>query len=278
VLTPLGLTRTTTAPQAPHAGGFAVHPWADLMQPEPLTDTGLMAPAGQLWSTAADLARWAVFLAHGAQGVLAASTLAQMRRPASEPDAADDWTSSYGLGLELRRRDGQALYGHTGSMPGFVAALWVSDTDDLAAVVLANTTSGPAIGRIAANLIRIVAQHEPRIPAPWRPLPTVDPELLALTGPWYWGPSPLVMLLRADRELELVVQGQTSRGARFRAEADGTWTGLDGYYAGETLRVVRGPDGTATHLDIGSFVLTRTPYGPDGDVPGGVDPAGWQAY
>jgi hypothetical protein len=29
------MTRTTIRAQAPHAGGFAVHPWADVMQPEP---------------------------------------------------------------------------------------------------------------------------------------------------------------------------------------------------------------------------------------------------
>ncbi|OHV33974.1 MULTISPECIES: serine hydrolase domain-containing protein [Pseudofrankia] len=278
VLAPLDLTRTAPSPQAPHAGGFAVHPWADVMLPEPLEDTGVMAPAGQLWSTAADLSRWAAFLARGAGGVLGAGTLAEMRRPASEPDEADDWTGSYGLGLELRRQDGQVLYGHTGSMPGFLAALWVSERDDVAAVVLANATSGPAVPLIAADLIQIVAEHEPRIPDPWRPLPTPDPELLALTGLWHWGPAPHLLHLRADRGLELVPYGATGRGARFRAEANGTWTGLDGYYAGETLRVVRAPDGTARHLDIGSFVFTRTPYDPTTDLPGGLAPQGWQTY
>ena len=66
------------------------------------------------------------------------------------------------------------------------------------------------------------------------------------------------------------------RASRFRPEADGSWTGLDGYYAGETLRVVRRPDGTTSHLDLNTFVLTRTPYDPGAPVPGGVDPAGWR--
>lgn len=276
LLDPLGLARTTLTPRAPHAGGFAVHPWADVMLPEPLTDTGMMAPAGQLWSTAADLSRWAAFLAGGAEGVLSAATIAEMRQPASEPD--DTWAGGYGLGLELRRLGDRMLYGHTGSMPGFVAAVWVSESDDLAAVALANATSGPPIGRLAADLIQIVAEREPRFPEPWRPLPTADPELLALTGPWYWGPSPYLMRLLADRGLELTPVGATGRGSRFRAGADGTWTGLDGYYAGETLRVVQAPDGSVTHLDLGSFVFTRAPYGPAASVPGGVEPAGWHAY
>ncbi len=68
VLAPLGLHRTTVRPEAPHAGGWAVHPWADVMQPEPLEDLGVMAPAGQLWSTTGDLARFAAFLAAGTSG------------------------------------------------------------------------------------------------------------------------------------------------------------------------------------------------------------------
>ncbi len=276
VLEPLGMTRTTSLPQAPHAGGFAVHPWADVMLPEPLEDTAVMAPAGQLWSTAADLCRWAAFLAAGDERVLAPATLAEMRVPFCEPGDAD-WNSSYGLGLQLRRQDGRALYGHSGSMPGFVTSLWVSEADDVAAVVLANVTSGTPVATIAGDLIAIVAEREPRLPEPWRPLPEADPELLALTGPWYWGPAAFALRLRANRALELTPLGPQGRGARFRAEPDGTWTGLDGYYAGETLRVVRSADGTVSHLDIGSFVLTRGPYDPAGPVPGGVDPEGWRA-
>ena len=61
----LGMARTTTSPEPPHARGFAVHPWADAMQLEPAEPTGLMAPAGELWSTADDLCRFAAFLLDG---------------------------------------------------------------------------------------------------------------------------------------------------------------------------------------------------------------------
>ncbi|MFF3110373.1 serine hydrolase domain-containing protein [Kitasatospora sp. NPDC057904] len=277
VLAPLGMDRTTLLPEQPHAGGFAVHPWADVMLPEPLTDTGLMAPAGQLWSTASDLARWAAFLAAGDGLVLSAGTIAEMCRPAVGADNPD-WTSAYGLGLQLLRHDGRVLYGHTGSVPGFVAGLWVSAQDGLAALALTNATSGANAPLLAAQLIAITAEHEPRIPAPWRPLPEVDQDLLALTGPWYWGAAPHVLRLTADRGLELGPLAGGHRNSRFRAEPDGTWTGLDNYYAGETLRAVRAADGTVSHLDLGSFVLTREPYGPADAVPGGVDPEGWRAY
>jgi CubicO group peptidase (beta-lactamase class C family) len=277
ILAPLGMARTTLSPEPPHARGFAVHPWADVMQLEPAGDTGLMAPAGELWSTAEDLCRFAAFLLAGDDRVLPATTLAEMRVPASPP-GDDAWTGGYGLGLQLFRRDGRLLFGHGGSMPGFVAAMCVSPADGIGGIALANATSGPDVGVIAADLVRIVAEHEPRLPARWKPLPEVDQALLELTGPWYWGPRAYVLRLLADRALELSPVGGRGRASRFRAERDGTWTGLDGYYLGETLRVIRGAGGAADHLDLGTFVFTRQPYDPGGPLAARPDPEGWQAF
>jgi CubicO group peptidase (beta-lactamase class C family) len=277
ILEPLGMTRTTVQPQPPHAGGFAVHPWADVMQPEPAEDTGQMAPAGQLWSTAEDLARFAAFLAGGDDRVLAAGTLAEMRVPASGPQG-DAWDSGYGLGLQLLRADGRLLSGHSGSMPGFVCTLLVSPDDGLAGIALANATSGPDTNAIAADLIGIVADREPPLPDRWAPRPEADPALLALTGPWYWGPRPYVLRLRAGRVVELGPADGKGRSSRFRPEPDGTWTGLDGYYAGETLRVGPGAGGPAEHLDLGTFIFTREPYGPSAPEAARPDPDGWQAF
>jgi hypothetical protein len=98
--------------------------------------------------------------------------------------------------------------------------------------------------------------------------------VLALTGSWFWGPSHL--LLRATPDgLELTPAAGAGRGSRFVA-TEGGWRGRDGYYSDEQLRVVRHPDGTVSHLDLASFVLTRTPYDDGADVPGGLDPAGWR--
>lgn len=275
VLEPLGMTRTTLRPVAPHAAGWAVHPWADVLLPEPAVDTGLMAPAGQLWSTAADLAKLAAFLIEGDERVLHPDTVAEMRAPASPPEAPGD-ESGCGLGMQLLRRDGRTLVGHTGSLPGFLATVWVSPEDALGAVVMGNTTAGLAVSTIAADLLRTVAEREPRIPAPWRPLPTVDQELLDLAGPWYWGPACWVLRPAADGFLELTPSPGGGRGTRLRPAGDG-WEGLNGYFAGERLRIGRDDAGTVTHLDLGTFVFTRQPYDPEAPVPGGVDPAGWRA-
>jgi CubicO group peptidase (beta-lactamase class C family) len=277
VLEPLGLRRTGAHPVAPHAGGWAVHPWADVLLPEQVEDLGRMAPAGQLWSTTEDLARFAVFLARGDDRVLSAASVAEMRTPAAPPEPADLAAGSgYGLGMQVQHWGERRLVGHSGSLPGYLANLSIGIEDDVAAVVLANCTSGVPISTVGADLVRIVAEAEPRIPEPWRPLPDVDQAVLELTGPWYWGTSAYVLRLQADGGVSLDPMGSVGRRSRFRAAGDGTWTGLEGYYAGETLRAVRRPDGTVTHLDLGSFVFTRTPYDPAAPVPGGVDADGWR--
>ncbi|MEU2980067.1 serine hydrolase domain-containing protein [Streptomyces hirsutus] len=277
VLEPLSLRRTGVRPKAPHADGWAVHPWADVMLREPAEDLGRMAPAGQLWSTAGDLARFAAFLANGDARVLSVESLREMRRPAAPAEATDVASGyAYGLGLELRHRDGRALVGHTGSLPGFLACLAIGVEDDVAAVVLANCTSGPMLFPVAADLVRIVAEAEPRVPAPWRPLREFDSTLLELVGQWYWGTQGFALRLSANGLLSLEPLSGTGRRARFCSNGDGTWTGLEGYYAGELLKPVRRPDGSVSHLDLGSFVFGRQPYEEGASVPGGVDPEGWR--
>ncbi|WP_367322009.1 serine hydrolase domain-containing protein [Streptomyces sp. HUAS ZL42] len=277
VLEPLGLDRTGARPQAPHAGGWAVHPWADVLLPEPTEDLGRMAPAGQLWSTTGDLARFAAFLVQGDDRVLRAETVREMRTPAAPAEATDVADGvTYGLGMQIQHRHGRLLVGHGGSLPGFLASLTVSVEDDVAAVVLANCTSGPLVSVVAADLVRIVAEAEPPIPVPWRPLREVDQSVLELAGQWYWGTNAFALRLTSDGLVSLGPLSGNGRSSRFRANSDGTWTGLEGYFAGELLRAVRRPDGSVDHLDLGSFVFTRQPYDETASVPGGADPEGWR--
>lgn len=122
LLAPLELADTTYHPREPYARGYVVHPWHGTLREEPRHDSKAMAPAGQLWSTCADLGRWAGFLAAPDPAVLAPATVAEMCAPVAilDPQA---WTTGHGLGLGLWR-DGERVYaGHTGSMPGYLAVL-----------------------------------------------------------------------------------------------------------------------------------------------------------
>jgi CubicO group peptidase (beta-lactamase class C family) len=97
LLEPLGMDRTTTEPVEPRACGYFVEPYSDAARPEPLLRLRGMAPAGQLWSSAADLGRWASFLADPDPAVLDPDTLAEMRHPQVIADL-DGWTLAWGWG------------------------------------------------------------------------------------------------------------------------------------------------------------------------------------
>lgn len=275
ILEPLGMKRTSPHPEGKHANGYAVHPFADLLLPEPSPDAGAMAPAGQLWSTVDDLARWTRFVGGDTGDVLRPETVAEMRAVATVDDG-DHWTSGYGLGLQLIRHEGRRFAGHTGSMPGFLATTLIDPATRTGGLALANTTSGPAILSLVIDLISIVEEHEPRLPAEWRPS-EVDRSLLELTGLWHWGPTPYHLRLLPGGLLDLSPARGSGRASRFRQVATDEWIGLDGYYAGETLRVGRATDGTPSYLDLVTFIFTRTPYDPAAPVPGGVDELGWRA-
>ena len=265
VLAPLGMTRTTPRPSGRAARGYAVHPWADVVQVEPEHDAVSMAPAGQLWATADDLARLGAFLLGDTGDVLSPDTVEEMTVPAGVDSSAVGW-SSYGLGVQVQRHGNTVLVGHGGSMPGFLAGLWVDREESAGALALGNTTSG-LDGGLPAALLADVRAAEPRIVEVWTP--SAAAVSLELLGPWYWGPSPYVLRAVPGGLLHLGGLGCHGRSSRFRPGPDGTWIGLDGYFAGETLRL----DPVA--LNLATFVFTRTPYDPAAPVPGGVHQDGW---
>ena len=265
VLRPLGMTRTSPRPSGPAAEGLAVHPWADVVLPEPEHDAGVMDAAGQLWATLADLGRFASFLLGDTGDVLAPATLAEMAEPAGVDAAAVGW-SAYGLGIQVLRLDGTTLIGHGGSMPGFLAGVFVDREEQTGGLMLANTTSG--LDPLVPGLLADLRAAEPRVVPAWTPAPPPVP--LGDLGVWFWGPAPHVLRAIAGGLLHLgPLPGRPGRASRFARREDGSWMGLDGYYAGETLRIA------ADHLDLATFILTREPYDPAAPVPGGVHEGGW---
>lgn len=274
LLEPLGMTRTTTRPQAPAAQGLAVHPWADVVLPEPEHDAGAMAPAGQLWSTIADLARWAGFLAGRVPEVLSTETLGELARPVVVDDRpGQPWVAAHGLGVQVWNRDGVRSIGHGGSMPGFLATVQVETATGDGVVLAANTTAGVS-PTVATDLLDLLREHAPHPPTPWRPAATSG---LELAGVWYWGPSPVVVRATGEGLHLAPIEGRPGRASPFVADGPDRWVGTEGYYAGEPLHVLRDGAGEPRWLDLASFVLTRTPYDPAADVPGGVDEDGWRA-
>ncbi|MGI8575148.1 MAG: serine hydrolase domain-containing protein [Egibacteraceae bacterium] len=268
VLRPLGLHRTTVQPVPPVASGSAVHPWLDVLLPEPAHDTRAMGPAGQLWSTVEDLAGWARFLLNGSDDLLSVETLEEMLQPRVVGDDAP--VSAYGLGFDIATVNERTLVGHGGSMPGFVAGLRIDREERIAAVALANATTGMEAS-LLDDLLEVVRLRSPRIVDEWIPDAEHAPEVGDLVGVWYWGPRPFALRGASGGRPELAALEPGGRGTRLERVAPDEWVGLGGYFDGEPLRVLRRDDGEISHLELASFVFTREPHEP-GDVIPGAEP------
>ena len=280
---PAGLRRTSVLAEAPAAEGLAVHPHAELVLSEPEPDYRAMAPAGQLWSTIADLARWSEVLIGRRPDILAPDTAAEMAEPVGLIETPGQaWTSAYGLGLALYNLGGRRRIGHSGGVPGHWAMLLIDQAGGDALVALANSTyCGQRFNFFEDLLGLFLAESGPgsrRDPYDASAGYGAGPDDTGahLAGTWYWGPVEYRANLLPGGDLELV-RTALRAATRFRARPDGTWVGDSGYFLGESLTVVRDEDGRPRYFDVASFLFTRRPYDPGDPVPGGLDPPGWHA-
>ncbi|GAA0804351.1 serine hydrolase domain-containing protein [Spirilliplanes yamanashiensis] len=261
VLDPLGLKRTTYHPVEPYARGYVVHPLHQTLHEEPRLDAGAMAPAGQLWSTVTDMAKWAAFLADPAPAVLSRDTLDEMCAPVVITDP-ESWTAGHGLGPELYRSGERVFVGHGGSMPGYVAQVAVHRPTRTGVVAFANSYGlhGRTLRDTVLEALTAVLDGEPTTAAPWRPASRLpDGEAAELCGRWWW----------MGREYEVVIDGDdivfdclTVPGTapwRFSREERNRWRGRSGFNLGEILDVRRDGTGTPVELDIATFRFRRDP-------------------
>jgi CubicO group peptidase (beta-lactamase class C family) len=266
ILEPLGMARTSYLPQPPHATGWSVHHFANTLTAEPAHDARAMAPAGQAWSTVEDLARYAGFLLEGHDEVLSRSTLEEMAT--AQSGARDSaLAAAHGLGLQLSRAGSGMLLGHTGSMPGFLAGLFVDPARRTGAAVVANATVGLRPEAFCVELLETLEECEGTQPRPWRPVADVPVPVQEVLGLWHWGNTAHAFSW-TGREVEVTRLATGGRVFAFLPQPDGTFLGTAGYHHGERLRVVRNDDGSVNHLVCETFVYTREPYDPSAPIPG----------
>jgi CubicO group peptidase (beta-lactamase class C family) len=263
VLEPLGMARTTVDPVEPRARGYFVDPYSDVARPEPLSPLRGLAPAGQLWSSTADLARWAAFLAEPDPAVLSPDTLAEMRHPQVIADL-EGWTLAWGLGLMLYRRGERILHGHAGGMPGFVASVmaYPKDGERAGSAVLINSSAGADVEGLAADLLTTALDADPVDRPAWRPAEPPPAEVAGLLGRWWSEGSEYVFSWRSGR---LEARPAVARELRpqvpavFEPDGPDRWTTVSGREQGEQLRAVRAGDGSVARLYWAGYPFTRTP-------------------
>ncbi len=249
-LGPLGLARTSWLREEPAARGYYVDPFSDVLHAEAEVEhSGAAAPAGDLWSTPADLCRWADFLA-GREEMHAVQVMVD----------AEHWTLAWGLGLMLHRRGERVFFGHDGAMPGFVASLAYDRTKQRGAAVVANAST-PAVGvtAIALDLVDAALEAYPPEPEPWRPAEPPPAELEGVLGRWWSEGTEFTFRWRG--RLEAVPEGpaRITEPAVFEQEAPDRYRTVAGRERGELLFVHRDEAWAVTELRWATYRFTREP-------------------
>ena len=259
VLRPLGLDRTSWKPKAPAARGYFVDPWTDEAVVEPVAEGRATASAGELWSTASDLCRWAAFLADPEPQVLSRDTVEEMHAFQTMADL-EHWTVGYGLALMLMRKGDRLFSGHSGAHLGFLGNVACHRPSRTGAAVLTNSTAGVAITTLGVDLADTVAGAFPSDPAAWQPGERPPDELVGVLGPWWSEGSEFVFRYREGRLEALLRAGTPGLDlTRFEREEEDRYRAVSGPERGELLVVVRDRDGDVVRLEFATYPFTRGP-------------------
>jgi CubicO group peptidase (beta-lactamase class C family) len=259
ILAPLEMRNTVLAPdETARALGYQVHPHTGVATLEPRFELRATAAIGGLWSTVADLGRYASFVADPIDEVLASATVDEMCRPLIMTDVGG-WARAYGLGYDLQRIGERVLAGHGGAMPGFLAGLRVRRRPDgVGAVVFANCTAGAETVTLAGQLVTSVLDSEPSFAQVWTPS-QAQPDLDGILGSWWTEGEEIVFEVRDNVLWSRIPGGLPMADTRFvRVDSD-RFRADDGREGGELLELTRGPGGVVERMHFATYALTRTP-------------------
>jgi CubicO group peptidase (beta-lactamase class C family) len=245
-LRPLGLERTTWGPGENAAGGYFVERFADVVHREPVVEKKAVAPAGALWSTAGDLARWAAWLMEQEE----MHTIQVMADP-------ETWRLAWGLGVELDRRGERVFAGHLGAAIGHASFLTYARREKVGTVVLTNTEN-PLLTFDWAALTEKAVEALAEEGEPWKPGEPVPPELEGLLGVW-WGEGVDWSFEWRSGRLEARRPGtKPPVPTTFQREQEDVYRTATGREQGELLRIVRGENGRPVKLYWATYPFTRT--------------------
>jgi CubicO group peptidase (beta-lactamase class C family) len=271
---PLGLSATGPQRDELSAVGYLVDPYSDNARPEPPTDFGVFGPAAQLWSTAADMATWAAFLADPASvdpkgDVLAASTLEEMRWPHTVRDG-EQWVSGIGLGLMVYPRPERVLHvGHNGAMPGFLASVYgcaggEGNPGGVGLAVLSSSGTADEIFPFSHDLIDQALADDPMEIAPWRPGEPAPQRYQSVLGRWWGEGYEYIFRWEGGRLTARGVDDPAGTPASVfepvvtdPADGQEVLRTVSGREVGELLRLHRDSEGVVTRMHWATYRFTR---------------------
>src|SRR5277367_6287852 len=216
VFAPLGLTHTSSG-IGPGLERHAAARYDSKMHPLPFYTFDHLG-ASAIYSSSHDLIRFAMFhlkdhLA-GQEPILDDATIDLMHKGISHmsPDIF------YGLGFYGSDKDGMLEYGHSGGMPGVSTVMRLYPEEDLAVVVLTNTSGSGAVPEIEREIARgLVARYAKALAAEAKP-PEAPKNLYHPTpefvGTWtgtlrtWTGTVPLTLVFQPDGDIHVKLGDQ----------------------------------------------------------------------
>ena len=241
--------------------------------PAPTFELG-MIPAGSMYSTVLDLARFMETMFRRGDGVLGAATLESMWEPQfADPDA----TTGYGLGFAVEERFGERWLGHGGAIYGFSTQLaFLPDSRLGVAVVSAVDGTNSVARRVADAALELMLAARAGAPLPTattRGTTPVDPALaLEIEGSYGTSATAIEFDAREGSLFMTPVRG----GATVEIRTRGDTLIVDDRIAFGT-RFLRAGDGASAILPLRPdgtplALLARQPPAPRPDPP----PAHWK--
>lgn len=257
LLMPLGLASTTWRRPEHAATGYRLDPYEDAEYVEPEMEQAAVGVAGQLWSTADDLLTWGDALLGGMPEVLPDAVVDAMHTLHVLVDRRE-WTSGWGLGLILDRAEGRIRSGHTGAMPGFLAALSLDRSTRSVAVALTNVTRGAPIGQLAVEVLGEAPLPSVDTERMLEPVVACPTELAGVLGRW-WSEGEETIFTWQENALRARLASDPAANTTFvRIDTD-HYRATDGRLKGERIFLIRDEKKQIIRLNWATYPYTRSP-------------------
>jgi CubicO group peptidase (beta-lactamase class C family)/D-alanyl-D-alanine dipeptidase len=201
LLEPMGLSRSAFAPDDAIRRDLAkAVMWTSFGRsfPAPTFELG-MSPAGSLYTSVNELARFLSLLFARGGSLLKPETLEQMWTPQFAPPGKK---SGFGLGFLVGELDGRRTVGHDGAIYGFATSLVALPEEKLGVVVVASKDCANAVtDRIALNALKLALAARERKPPPSieRPAPIEPAEARRLASLYRAGDRSIRLSAGTDR-------------------------------------------------------------------------------
>jgi len=212
---PLGMSRTTLRPMVamtwPLALGHELRGGKQVVI-RPQADNAATRPAGQMYSSVLDLARFTTALMDDGRldgkPVLSSSLISKMTAPhAVRPGDG----SHYGYGLMISDERGVRLWQHGGSRSGYGSTIRMAPSEKVAVIILTNR-SGSSLPRTAGAVLEMTLPFSsPRVNSKPLVQPLSDKEMAELAGRYTNNRQTIELAVR-DGQLIVLRRGADVQG------------------------------------------------------------------